>query len=230
MRNVFTRIIYTGFLLVLGGLVAACTQWVSPKETGVNNADQEHFLISCDKILLRASPLSLTASQIEKMVTKYGFYEHQLHPQHAIRNRYRETSIEGDPIVVDCTHELLWTTGLVMRASHEKASEVVTTAHYAGFNDWRVPTVEELAALLTPLQHDRYLDRVFRNFLLASVWSIDTVAGTNQESAWIVRFDEGRIQQEPVHEFHGLLLVRNLRKLPIDSKSGASIRGLSKDW
>ncbi|GAK61411.1 hypothetical protein U27_01311 [Candidatus Vecturithrix granuli] len=224
------RIAHTAYLLIFMSFLANCTRIDSTAQSEVNRKAQEESIASCPKVPLRSTPLTLTSSQIENMVKKYGFYERVLHPRGERSYLYYEMRLDGDLIVVDCTHDLVWTAGLDMYASHEKANEVVATARYAGLRDWRVPTIEELASLLTPSQSGLYLNPAFENFRGKSVWSADRVNDQAQNAGWIVRFDEGRIEQASVYEFHQMLLVRDLGKLPIDSKTGASLRGLPKDW
>ncbi len=65
---------------------------------------------------------------------------------------------------------------MVLRASSKKALEVMATLHYAGHNDWRVPTIEKLISLFDPLQGTRYLDSTFNAFPLDGIWSADSVA------------------------------------------------------
>lgn len=220
------------YFLIFVSFLAGCTRIDSTAQSETNSRAQEESIVSCPcpKVPLRSTPLALTARQIENMVKKYGFYEQVLHPYRERSHPYYEIHIDGDLVVIDCLHDLIWTAGLDMYASHEKANEVVSTARYAGFRDWRVPTIEELASLLTSSQSDFYLPPAFRNFRGKSVWSADHVDSQSRKAGWIVRFDEGRIGQASVHEFHQMLLVRALEKLPIDSKTGASLRGLPKDW
>jgi hypothetical protein len=119
----------------------------------------------------------------------------------------------------------------VVRATFENAAEVMATMHYAGFNDWRMPTVAELASVLEAPHKTTYAYHpVFSDFVLAGAWSADETLDAPPNTAWAVRFDRGIITILPKDTFFYLLPVRDSRLPAIDSKTGASIRGLPKDW
>lgn len=182
-------------------------------------------------IPLRTTPTTLTEDDIAAMIRAYGFYEGRIHPDQDIFNRYVRIVLQNDVVVHDATHHLFWATGLVVRASFENAGEVVSTLNYAGFQDWRVPTVEELVSVLTPRQGTYHYEKAFLEFQAEGAWSADRVPSAGSETfGWFIRFDTGQVVSLPGEEYQRLLLVRDALKPRLDATTGASIRGLSKDW
>jgi acyl-CoA hydrolase len=91
----------------------------------------------------------------------WGFWGHS-----TIEHDYEEKAINGDKVVIDRATGLMWhQSGTADYINRRHASEWVRNLNqhkYAGYSDWRFPTVEEAASLLTSDKvNDRYIDPVF---------------------------------------------------------------------
>jgi len=121
------------------------------------------------QITLRSSYRDLIALQVQYIsnifiVNKhnYGFYGHS-----TINNSYENKSVNGDSVVIDHTTGLIWhQSGSDGEMDWPKAKQWVKDLNdkgFAGYSDWRLPTVEEAISLLEPNKNAGYLyiDPVF---------------------------------------------------------------------
>lgn len=117
----------------------------------------------------------------------WGFWGHS-----TIKHDYEEKVINGDKVVIDSATGLMWhQSGSKNFIKQRYAIEWVRSLNqqkYAGYNDWRFPTVEEAASLLASDKvNDRYIDPVFDgkqewiwtgdSHDLDNAWSTDFVGG-----------------------------------------------------
>lgn len=103
----------------------------------------------------------------------------------------RDSSLE---IVYDNNTKLIWQDNLdskSLRINHLEAVSYCKNLKLAGFNDWRLPTLNELETIVDKNKYKPSINQVFQNTTIGFYWSSDIVKGLS--SAWYVRFDFGRI-------------------------------------
>ncbi|MGR3301478.1 MAG: Lcl C-terminal domain-containing protein [Candidatus Scalindua sp.] len=149
------------------------------------------------RIALRSSYSDLSVSQVQSMPNisireknDWGFYGHS-----TIIHRYGLKLINGDKVVIDHATGLMWhqngsDNSMKLNVAKQWVRDLNSRGH-AGYSDWRLPTVEEVASLLEPSEKDGglYIDPIFGN-KLEWIWTGDEYGS---EGAWGVYFGSGLV-------------------------------------
>ena len=187
----------------------------------IHSAEEPH-------ITLRSSCKDLTVSQVQSMSNisirkkkDWGFVVHS-----TIRHSYNLRSISGDNVVVDSATGLMWHQNgfsgksfayesiTIMR--WDEAKEWVRNLNsrgYAGYRDWRLPTVEEAASLLeSSKSNGLYIDSVFSK-KQEWIWTGDcnTSYKANSEAAWEVNLRYGHVLCTYINSYSSVRPVRSMR-------------------
>ncbi len=109
---------------------------------------------------------------------------------------YEEKPIGNGDVIIDHTTELMWyQSGSLEYFNLRKAMKWLKKANkdcYAGFSDWRLPTLEEASSLLEfEAKSDTFINPVFDN----KQWGTWTGDKSDRGQAWIVTFVNGTISQ-----------------------------------
>ncbi len=151
------------------------------------------------QITLRSSYRDLIALQVQYIsnifiVNKhnYGFYGHS-----TINNSFESKSVNEESIVIDHATGLIWhQSGSDDEMDWQKAKQWVKDLNdkgYAGYSDWRLPTVEEAISLLEPNINPSslYIDPAF-DAKQTGIWTGDENDSADYlDGAWSVRFIGG---------------------------------------
>ncbi len=165
----------------------------------VPEADSSSGRIQPDRkvINLRSSYKRLSVSQIHSISNisirskaDWGFYGHS-----TINHSYKKKSINGDNVVIDHSTNLMWhQSGSSDYMDWYEANDWVKELNsrgYAGYRDWRLPTVEEAASLLKLSENNGlYIDPLFSN-TQKRIWTGDKK--DSADAAWRVDFYIGRV-------------------------------------
>ena len=151
------------------------------------------------QITLRSSYRDLIVLQVQYIsnifiVNKhnYGFYGHS-----TINNSFEHKSVNEESVVIDHATGLVWhQSGSDEEMDWPKAKQWVKDLNakgYAGYSDWRLPTVEEAISLLEPNINPSslYIDPVF-DAKQTGLWTGDENDSAGfLDGAWSVRFIGG---------------------------------------
>ena len=155
--------------------------------------DSEEKLSKRRVITLRSSYKKLSVSEVQSMPNvsirekdNWGFYGHS-----TIKHDYSLKAVSGDVVVVDNATGLMWhQSGSDDEMEWDEAKEWVEDLNseegYAGYQDWRLPTVDEAVSLLESSEKngDLYIDPVFSK-KQRFIWTGDRYGSW---AAWYVNF------------------------------------------
>ncbi len=191
----------------------------------VKGEDKEKAVFKKPHVNLRSSYLNLNKDSVKSMLKKYNFYDTFENETGDFANDYELREIKGDKVVVDHTTVLMWHqsgTGEWHQSGYEyitweKAKQWVKDLNikgYAGYNDWRLPTVEEAASLLESrsfLEADKkYIDPIFDERLL-NFWTGDSFDSDTKPAALYVDILEGRVSWDYLTAIHDIRPVRSVK-------------------
>lgn len=141
---------------------------------------------------LRSEPIEdLHPENVQSMLTKYGFFDsNRQRGGNGISHLY-ELRQDGK-VVVDQATGLIWQQAgsdgyISYKGAHGYVAELNRNKR-SGFDDWRLPTLEEAMSLLEPEKRDGlYLDPVFDR-KQQWIWTTDY---PDAGAAWVVAFNDG---------------------------------------
>jgi hypothetical protein len=148
----------------------------------------------------------------------WGFYGYS-----TIKHDYNLKMIRGDKVVVDKATGMMWhQSGTDDRMDWYEANErieMLNSEGYAGYHDWRLPTVEEAVSLLEPSKKNGnlYIDPVFSK-KQKYIWTGDKCGS---RAAWDVCFRDGSILRDGIRNI-GYGYVRG--RLPANLINGPYVR------
>ena len=130
-----------------------------------------------------------------------GFIGHS-----TISHDYEVNIIEDSKVVIDHATGLMWhQSGSFKNMSWKRAKKWVTKLNekgYAGFTDWRLPTLEEAISLLEPSEKNgnQFIDPAFDK-TQSSVWTCDSNISNSSLSldrAWSVNFNYSLVSRNDI--------------------------------
>ena len=150
---------------------------------------------------------NLTSTELTESIRKYGFFDNSVNKYGAFKN---ELVDNGDGTVTDRATGLMWqkagSSRLLENREVKKYIKQLNEQRFAGYSDWRMPTVEELASLLVRERKDgAHIDSVFDN-RQTQFWTIDSCDPQDAQlsGAWLVDFKEGTILEAWYLELQGV--------------------------
>ena len=150
------------------------------------------------KVALRSKPQFPSTSAVKNMCIKYNFFCDIMNEKRSFTNDFQDNK---DGTVIDYATGLMWQQQIDRRYLNLKeATEYVKALnkeHFAGYSDWRLPTIEELVSLI---QSKR--DKT-SGLLIDPVFSGDEgycwTADRNRRMVWYVAFKSGTPMPQPIH-------------------------------
>ncbi|MDQ1353819.1 MAG: serine/threonine-protein kinase PpkA [Acidobacteriota bacterium] len=159
---------------------------------------------------LRSGYLSLSLGEVEVMIKRHGFYDGNINPTGRFKNDFENKTINGDPVIIDHKTGLMWhpggSSGEVEQKKIPKWFKDLNSKQYAGYTNWRLPTLEEAASLLKGSKNNKglYIDPFFSGDQ-KRIWTGDSFAGNN---LWVVRFYTGIVLSSEGASVHFIRPVR----------------------
>ena len=153
-------------------------------------AEEQERILAAPKIKLRSQPVkNLTDDAVEIMLKDKGFFDVHLNKSApGFPNNY-ELQKDGR-VVYDYASGLIWQqSGSTKKMPYRNAKayvEALNSQNFAGYRDWRLPTLEEAMSLMEPkkMNGNLYIDPKFDK-QQPDIWSSDTYSAS---SAWVVNF------------------------------------------
>ena len=134
----------------------------------------------------------LSESSVKSMLKDKGFFDSEWNKSASGFSNNYELQRNGQ-VVYNHASDLMWQqSGSQKYMNFDDAKKYVSQLNregFAGFNDWRLPTLEEAMSLMEPSQKndDLYIEKVFDK-IQKWIWTSDLFSAS---SAWVANFNFG---------------------------------------
>ncbi len=144
------------------------------------------------KVALRSEPAFIAEDEVEGLLKKFNFYDSQRNPGGDFQPYLVDN---GDELTVsELKSGVMWQRGGCDITNHRNVAAYIKGLNeekFAGFNDWRLPTLEEGLALLGPICNDKGL-------LISSCFSKEQpfIFSADQRKPggyWFIDFKQGTV-------------------------------------
>ncbi len=178
--------------------------FVSLSSTPIHSAENKEPKINLRpycKIVTLSEAEEIADIKIREKKFNQGFFGHS-----TISHDYEESTIADDKVVIDHATGLMWhQSGSSVNVSWKRAKNWVIKLNengYAGFTDWRLPTLEETVSLLEPSAKNgnQFIDPAFDQ-AQSSVWTCDSNISSSSLSldrAWSVNFNYSLVSRRDI--------------------------------
>lgn len=143
-------------------------------------------------ISLPGSSKPLADDQIDPLIKQWNFFDSTRNQQGRFENSLADT---GDTqTVIDEKTGVIWQRGGLDLVSHSKMKQTIANLNregFAGFDDWRMPTLEEALSLMEPMPNARglYLHPCFSKLQPF----IFTATRRTPTGFWFVNYQQGKV-------------------------------------
>ena len=149
------------------------------------------------KVTLRSVSKTLSRADIGSMCKQKGFYDAYykgLKWSKGFNNSFEKKYISGDQVVIDHSNDLMWHQSGSDECTYKAAKQWINNLNrqgYAGYSDWRLPTLEEACSLSEPKENDNglYIDPVFSKEQ-CRIWTNDLNYHSRYKMVWVLSFLE----------------------------------------
>ncbi len=150
---------------------------------------------------LRSAPAKLFGSQIDAMLTRLDLYDERRNAAgHGLHHHYHAQAIGDAVVIADSATGLMWQKigsrdALTLPSTPDYINRL-NAGKYAGFNDWRLPTVEEAMTLTEKHAHgDWHISPEFLSEDSANyVWTSDRSASSGR--GFVIYYADGFLAAE----------------------------------
>ncbi len=175
------------------------------------------------RVRLRSAAGNLSENEVGEMLKRKNFFskrddwnKNYSNPRGDFANEYEVRTIRGDKAVLDHATGLMWhQSGSEKYMKYDKAKQWVDELNrrgYAGYSDWRLPTLEEGASLIerSKMNGDLYIDQKFSS-KQRWIWTGDMLSDSSGR-VWVVYFLIGFVERYLVDTFIFVRPVRSGKK------------------
>lgn len=100
-------------------------------------------------------------------------------------------------IVTDSTNSLMWQDNAVVASAKYNRSDAINycaNLDFAGYSDWRLPTINEYLSIADYSRYDPAVVSTFLNTAASYYWSSTPFAPLPDAAAWAVDFRDGFVK------------------------------------
>lgn len=192
------------------------TNITSPKNNNLNapvTTDKNAGKSKKSRYSLRNTYQNISTREVQSLIERYGFYDTKFNPSGRFKNDFENKTINGNPVIIDHNTGLVWHPGgsdlEVEQKRIPRWLKELNGKQYAGYSDWRLPTLAEAISLLKWMKNNKglYIDPIF-SWDQNCIWTGDQFEANN---LWVVRFYTGTVLGSKDGEIHFIRPVRSMK-------------------